>query len=291
MDAVLWVGERLADALAHAHDRGIIHRDIKPANVLLADDGQPMLLDFNLAVETTATAADRARIGGTLPYMSPEQLGGFGSATRAAPDPRSDIYSLGIVLFEAFARRAPFPIRSGPTKSVVKEMQADRLGLIPDLQPVAKDITPAVEAIVRKCLAPNPKDRYQSAAELRDDLARQRANLPLKSVREPSLRERAQKWGRRNRFLVSPPALTAYAAALLLVVSAVSVRLSLAARAERQDAARVAAAHDFDEFMTTAELVKQAAGSPKGSAEVLRLSGPALDRYGATTPGWEHGDP
>jgi eukaryotic-like serine/threonine-protein kinase len=287
VDAILWVAERLADALAHSHDRGIVHRDIKPANVLLADDGQPMLLDFNLAVETAADEADKARIGGTLPYMAPEQLGAFGGGPRVQPDARADIYALGVVLFEAFARRAPFPVRTGPTQSVVKEMQADRSGPVPALMPLVKDVTPAVEAIVQKCLAVDPKDRYQTAADLRDDLARQRANLPLKTVREPSLRERAKKWGRRNRYLVSAPALTAYAAALLLAATAVSVRLSLAARAERQDADRVAAFQNYEAFLSVADEVKQAASSPSGSADVLRLSGPALERFNATEPGWE----
>ncbi|HVK10825.1 MAG TPA: protein kinase [Gemmataceae bacterium] len=290
VDAVLWVGERLADALAHAHDRGVVHRDIKPANVLLADDGQPMLLDFNLAVETTADAADKARIGGTLPYMAPEQLRAFGTGDRVEPDARADIYALGVVLFEALARRVPFPVRTGPTRSVVQEMEADRTGPVPDLRPLARDVTPAVEAIVRKCLAPDPKDRYQTAAGLRDDLARHRANQPLQGVREPSLAERAKKWGRRNRWLVSGPALTAYAAALSLLATAVGVRLSLDARADRQDRARAEAFRNYEDFLVVAERVKQAASSPAGSADVLRLSGPALDRIAATEPGWQDSD-
>src|SRR5207244_267370 len=72
-DAVLWLGTRLADALAHAHDQRIVHRDLKPANVLLTDEGEPMLLDFNLATDTTLSGlAEVARLGGTLPYMPPE---------------------------------------------------------------------------------------------------------------------------------------------------------------------------------------------------------------------------
>ncbi|HKA05779.1 MAG TPA: serine/threonine-protein kinase, partial [Gemmataceae bacterium] len=80
VDATLWIGERLADALAHAHERGVIHRDIKPANVLISDDGQPMLLDFNLAQDENE--ADRARVGGTFPYMAPEQMAAFAGGPR-----------------------------------------------------------------------------------------------------------------------------------------------------------------------------------------------------------------
>src|SRR5882672_5522330 len=75
VDAVLWMAARLADGLAHAHERGILHRDLKPANILITDEGQPMLLDFNLAHDTKARSkASVALLGGTLPYMAPEQL-------------------------------------------------------------------------------------------------------------------------------------------------------------------------------------------------------------------------
>src|SRR5205823_12521901 len=91
--AVLWLGAQLADGLAHAHARGILHRDLKPANVLLTDDGRPMLLDFNLAEDTKlrGSAADRAAVGGTLPYMAPEHIEAF-RATVGRLDGRCDVY-------------------------------------------------------------------------------------------------------------------------------------------------------------------------------------------------------
>jgi serine/threonine protein kinase/Flp pilus assembly protein TadD len=285
-NAVLWIGERLADALAHAHERGIVHRDIKPANVLIADDGQPMLLDFNLASDDNDTAAERARIGGTLPYMAPEQVRLFGGS-KDKLDGRADIYSLGTLLFQLLTGRLPYSDHFGETETVLNQMRADRSGPIPRLRYFNPRVTPAVESIVRKCLEPDPTNRYASAGDLRDDLARQLANLPLKFAAEPSLRERAHKWVRRHPKLVSPAAVCGYMAAALLIASAITVRLSLDARARRQDAERIGAYRQYEQFLTLADRVKVAAGSPEKSAEVLRTGSEALDRYGATEPGWE----
>src|SRR5204863_8129037 len=100
VEAILSLAARLVDGLVHAHDRGIFHRDLKPANVLLTDEGQPMLLDFNLSADMklsqTATAAS---IGGTLPFMAPEHLEAFRGQLRVV-DQRSDVYSLGLILYE-----------------------------------------------------------------------------------------------------------------------------------------------------------------------------------------------
>lgn len=285
VDAVLWIGERLADALAHAHERGIVHRDIKPANVLIADDGRPMLLDFNLAADDNDEAAERARIGGTLPYMAPEQVEAFGGETKTV-DGRADVYSLGAVLFQLLTGRLPYPEHTGETELVLRRMQADRTGPVPLLREHNPQITSAVESIVRKCLEQDRAKRYQSAEALRDDIARQRANLPLQYAAEPSLRERASKWVRRHPKLVSPAALTAYSAAILLAVSALVVRLSLDARAKRHDSERGAALRHFEEFQPLGERVR-VASEPK---DVLAAGTEALAFYGATEADWDQRD-
>ena len=113
VEAVLWIGAKLADGLSHAHERGILHRDLKPANVLLADDGRPMLLDFNLSADLKQSASVREMlVGGTLPYMAPEQIYAFQQRIHSG-DTRSDMFSLGVILFELLAGRNPFSVRQG----------------------------------------------------------------------------------------------------------------------------------------------------------------------------------
>src|SRR5215213_2296041 len=172
VDAILWLGARLADALAHAHDRGILHRDLKPANVLLTDEGQPMLLDFNLASDTRLDGlAEVARLGGTLPYMPPEHIESFAGQKRVV-DARGDLYALGVILYELLAGRPPFPVydRAGP--EFLRRMVADRRRP-PRLRDRNRAVPPAVESIVRKCLDPDSARRYQTAHDLQEDLERQ----------------------------------------------------------------------------------------------------------------------
>jgi len=220
VEAVLWLAARIADGLAHAHARGIIHRDLKPANILLTDEGQPMLLDFNLADDTAAAPA--TKVGGTLPYMSPEHLDAF-RGLKAPVDARSDLYALGLMLFELLAGHAPFPIPAGKISEVVPKMAAQRRAGPPPLRAVNPAVSPATEAIVLKLLAADPAHRYQSADALLDDLDRQLTARPLKYAPNPSLMERADKWTRRNPKLatVAKVAVPSLALMALLAVRAV----------------------------------------------------------------------
>jgi len=215
VDSVLWIGARLADALAHAHERGILHRDLKPANILLTDEGQPMLLDFNLAVETNAQGiAERARMGGTLPYMAPEQKEQF-LGRPVVLDARTDVYALGVILFELLTGRWPFPLFVSATHACLDRMLKDRHRPLPAMRPMNPAITPAVESIVHKCLQPDPARRYQSAKDLEDDLQRQLAHQPLKFAAEPSPRESLRKWARRHPRLSSSAFLGTCAAVMI----------------------------------------------------------------------------
>src|SRR5262249_42005114 len=135
VQAVRWPAAPVADGRAHAHERGILHRALKPANILVGDDGEPLLLDFNLAADTKLRGhASAALVGGTLPYMAPEHLEAFRTGGRGL-DARSDLYSLGVILCELLTGRHPFPIQSGPVREVLSRMIADRHGPPPPLRP------------------------------------------------------------------------------------------------------------------------------------------------------------
>lgn len=118
VEAVCWLGARLAEALAYAHSLGVLHRDIKPANVLLNQYGRPMLADFNIATVASGAGGKEGSLGGTLAYMAPEHLDAFMLRDAAAGDAvkePADIYSLGLVLFELLCGCRPFVCHDVPT--------------------------------------------------------------------------------------------------------------------------------------------------------------------------------
>ncbi len=275
VDAVLWLACQLTDGLAHAHERGIVHRDLKPANVLLTDEGQPMLLDFNLARDTKRQEAEGARLGGTLPYMSPEQLRALDEGASSTLDTRSDLYSFGVILYELLTGHFPFPSRSGPTREVVQHMFRDRQHASPSLRRWNRSVTPALEAIVRRCLEPDPAKRYQTARDLEEDLHRQRDHLPLRHVAEPSWRERMSKWARRHPRLTSLSTMSGLALGLVVIL-AVCLD-SASARLRRFEAAEHL--QRFEHDLRAAQFLLTSPSADADEAEqVLQLGRRALDR-------------
>jgi serine/threonine protein kinase/tetratricopeptide (TPR) repeat protein len=273
---VLRIVARLADGLAYAHERGILHQDLKPANVLLMDDGTPMLLDFNLAQDTKLRGnLPAAHVGGTLPYMAPEQLEAFRDG-RSHRDPRSDIYALGLILYQLLARRLPFSLPQGSPGECVARMIADRRLCPPDVRGGNSDVTPAVAAVVRRCLEPDPARRYQSARQLTEDVERHLADLPLKHAPEPWLRERGRKWLRRHPRLVSA-CIVAVAAVLLVVLGGLyAVKARQLAAAEAADTRRL--------FTADQRRARFLLGGPAPTADELTegtaAARQALARYG-----------
>ncbi len=289
VDAVLWLGQRIALGLAHAHERGIIHRDLKPANILLTDEGEPMLLDFNLAEDTKDKLRQLVR-GGTLPYMSPEQLGSF-AGEKISLDARTDIYSLGLILHQLLTGHCIYNVPSGPLAETLPAMRAARLKMPTMFENRSRDVTPAVAAIIRKCVQISPEDRYQSAANLAEDIERHRQNLPLKYAVDPSRRERCRKWMRRNPKLVSPSALIGMSAAVALVATTLVVNASYEAR-KRELARNIELGQQkIREFETGSGRSRQYLtanlNEPTWVATGLRQGMKALDGIGAShDPNW-----
>jgi serine/threonine protein kinase/tetratricopeptide (TPR) repeat protein len=277
VQAILWLASQLADGLAHAHDRGILHRDLKPTNILLTDEGEPMLLDFNLSEDTKLrSGASAALVGGTLPYMAPEHLDAFQGGRRPV-DACSDLYAFGVIFYELLTGRHPFTVHRGPLEDVLPLMMADRLRPPPSLRRLNQAVSPAVESIVRRCLEPDPGKRYQTAHELREDLQRQLDHLPLKFAPEPSRMERVRKWTCRHPRLVSSTSVAAVAA---LIVALFGILLL----ARTWQLAREKAYNSLNLLREEMKTIQFLLNSPNPERDQLEegiaLCRQTLDRYG-----------
>jgi len=176
---VCWLGERLAAALDYAHGRGVLHRDVKPANILLGGDGRPLLADFNISFNAKADGIGAAAyFGGSLAYMSPEQLEACNPAHPRTPDEldgRSDVFSLGVVLWQLLTGERPWRDErpADGQCGVLSVMANDRRAGVPAAARAAlpADLPPSLVPVLHKCLAPDPADRFTSADELARELA------------------------------------------------------------------------------------------------------------------------
>ncbi len=197
--AVAWWGARLAEALEHAHDRGVLHRDVKPSNVLVTSDAMPMLLDFNLAHDPLLEGGG-STLGGTLDYMAPEHLRALAEGATDSVDARADIYGLGVILHEAAVGKRPFapPRKGGSIVEALLDAVRERSIPLPSLRIERPEIPPALDAVIRRALEPEPADRYQTAADFAADLHAVAADLPLIHAREPWLSQ-TTAWVRRRK--------------------------------------------------------------------------------------------
>ena len=200
----------VADALEHAHQKGVVHRDLKPGNIMLGENNAPLVMDFGLAKQDVGevTMTMDGRIIGTPAYMSPEQARGEGHRV----DRRADIYSLGVILYELLTGEWPF---RGVAKMLIQQVISDDpisprrlVGAIP------KDL----ETIVMKCLEKSPDSRYQTAAELKADLNAWLSHEPIRA-RPVGTLGKLKRWRQRNPVVANLTIGFFFMLALMVLVS------------------------------------------------------------------------
>ncbi len=205
---------KVCEGVHHGHQKGVIHRDLKPGNVLVDSSGQPKIIDFGVARATdsdlaiTTLQTDVGQLVGTLQYMSPEQI----EADPNDLDVRSDVYSLGVVLYELLTGRLPYDVTNTPVvhaTRIIREQSPARLSTIDH------DLRGDVETIALKALQKDREARYQSALDLAQDIRRYLNNEPI-SARPPSLIYQIRVFARRNK------------AAFSAIVAVVAVSLAAA---------------------------------------------------------------
>jgi eukaryotic-like serine/threonine-protein kinase len=207
---------KVCDAVNHAHQRGIIHRDLKPGNILVDQTGQPKILDFGLArlADPEIEMTRQTHLGqllGTLPYMSPEQV----QPDPAELDIRSDVYALGVVMYELLAGHLPHDMRQMALPEIVQTIR--------DVDPISlgslkRIYRGDIETIVAKALEKDKTRRYASAAELAADIRRYLADEPI-VARPPTTNYQLQKFARRHKALVSGAVAVVLALSVGVVVS------------------------------------------------------------------------
>ncbi len=227
---------RICDAVSYAHRQGVLHRDLKPHNILVEGTGQPKILDFGVArvtdadVQTMTLQTDVGQLVGTIPYMSPEQV--FGDPAQI--DERSDVYALGVVLYELLTGSLPYDVSKRPVMEaarIIREEMPTRISA------THRSLRGDVETILGKALEKDPKRRYQSAADLATDIRRFLDDEPI-AARPPSTLYQLRKFSRRNKGFVI--GLTA-AVCALLVGTGLAVDFALREQAARGAAEEVTA--------------------------------------------------
>ena len=262
---------QVCEAVQHAHQRGIIHRDLKPGNILVDESGQPKILDFGLARATDMDAqatrqTDIGQLLGTLAYMSPEQV----LADPLELDTRSDVYAMGVMLYELLAGKMPYELSRQLHEAVRTIQEVDPA----QLSTVNRLYRGDIETIVAKALEKDKNRRYSSAADLADDIRRYLEDQPI-TAKPASAGYQLRKFARRHKALVA-----GIAAVIVVLVLGIVASTWEAVQARKQSAiaqAQSAIARAVNDFLQK-DLLAQASAYHQSKPDPDLKVRTALDR-------------
>jgi tetratricopeptide (TPR) repeat protein len=282
---------KVCDAVQYAHHKGVIHRDLKPDNILVDDFGEPRILDFGIAratdsdIQATTLRTDIGQLIGTVPYMSPEQVTGDPGDL----DTRSDVYSLGVVLYELLCGRLPHDLRE---KSIPDAVRVIREEEPTPLSSINRIFRGDIETIVAKALEKEKDRRYQTPAELAADVHHYLADEPI-VARPPSTFYQLRKFARRNKAVVAGVA----GMFILLLAGSIGTTTGLIKSNNRQketlaEATKATAINDFLIWMLSlANPTEEGSASltsleHKRAVTILDLLDEATDRLDTSLAPW-----
>lgn len=272
----------ICDAVAYAHRNLIVHRDIKPSNLLVRPDGSIKLLDFGVARLLDPARTDDTRNAPLTPaYAAPEQL------TRGAITTATDIYSLGLLLFELLTGTKPWQVADLPLALALEKVLRDTVPLMSETanaqdQPTvqASQLRGDLDAIVAKCLRKDPEARYESAAALKQDILRSQNSEPVRA-REGARLYVARQFLKRHRLGIAVMTL------ILLIVIGSAIGIAIQAARARAEAARATAVKNFLVQVFRASDPRVASNKPRGqitAKELLDRSSPQIEQQFASQP-------